>query len=382
VIGEDPWTPTHDPYAAYADATIAALQTAVSNGAVADRASFVSTYQTWRQNIATLELILQMRASVSVAEWGAFLQSKTRVINYLRQFMDARGWLKDAPIPPAVKDFIDLLRDLDVAFRFKQRAEALHLELNEWSHELTPRQQACLDMLILTDRLIRERLAQPAPAEKEDGFWDIAGDVVDVVIELSPIGDALDACRAITGKENCWSGRDLTTEERVASGLGVVIGSGAAWKAASSAVSAPAMGALRKVGDVLDELPPRTPKKDIIDETPHLGGAITYKHANGWEVRYTRRGFPDFSPFRRPANAVPVGKSKVTIEYSGNRTEDFKRANEKAFGSRTAPTPQGYVWHHHEDMKTMLLIREDVHDAFAHNGGVAVWQKVHGKEYK
>ncbi len=381
VLGEDPWSPSHDPYAAYADDVIATLQATVSAGDVVDRLGFVTVYSSWRENIATLELILQMRSTVSVAEWGAFLQAKTRVLNFLHQYIDAKGWLKDAPIPPAVKQFVELLRDLDVAFRFKQRAEALQLELNLYTDQLTDRQKAALDVLLLMDRIMRERLAQAAPEETEDGFWDIAGDVVDGVISLTPVGDFLDACRAITGKEGCWSGRDLTTEERVLSGLGVIVGSGAAWKAAASAVSTPAMAVVRKVGDVLDELPPRRPHIDnpsIAIKKSHMGGAVTYEHVNGWVVRYDRRGFPDFTPHAYPNKT----KAFQTITFSGKRNTDFKLANQAAgFGDTASATPIGYTWHHHQDMKTMILVRTDVHNAFPHNGGVAVWKRVYGKDY-
>jgi hypothetical protein len=385
VLGDDPWSEDHDPYADYADETIAAFETTVNNGVVADRTTFVGIYGAWRHNIATLELILQMRSTVSVAEWGAFLQAKQRVLVYLRQFMDEKGWLVDAPIPPAIKALVELLKDIDVAFKFKKRGEALQLELNTWHGELTGRQNAILEVLLLLDKLARERLAQPAPEEEEDGFWDIAGDIIDTAISFTPIGDFLDACRAITGQEDCIGGRDLSLEERALYGLGVVVGSGAAWKAAAGAVSGPAMGALRKVGDVLDEIPPRRPHVDnpnISIKTNHTGGAVTYRHVNGWEVRYNRRGFPDFSPHLYPA---PAGrKSTVKITYTGSRKADFDEAWSKGKFTQTEidTLSVDWVWHHHEDMGTMQLIRRDVHKAFAHNGGVAVWQRVYGQEYR
>jgi hypothetical protein len=376
VLGSDPWSPNHDPYDDYADEVIATLQSTVSNGVVVDRLTFVTTYSAWRENMTTLEVILQARSTVSVAEWGAFLSAKTRVLGFLHQYMDAKGWLKDAPIPPALKELVDLLKDLDVAFRFKQRAEALQLELELYTDQLTERQKACLDYLLVFDQILRERIAQPAPEEEEDGFWDTARDIVDFAIELTPIGDALDLCRAVTGKEGCWTGRDLTTTERVLSGLGVVAGSGTAWKAAGNVVSGPVAGIVRRIGDVLDDIPKRRPQANIVQEIPHLGGARTYVHANGWKVRYDRRGFPDFGPYKYTGT---LGKGKVTITYTGTRAGDFKAANIKAgFGNTATSQPAGWTWHHHQDTKTMILVREDVHAAYAHTGGIAVYKQVHG----
>ncbi len=390
VLGTDPWSPANDPYADYADSVLASLASTVNNGTVEDRISFIGIYQAWRYNIDTLEVILQMRSAVSVGEWGAFLSAKTRVLSYLHQFIDDRGWMKDAPIPPAVRDFIDLLKDLDVTYRFKRRAEALQLELNTWRGELTDRQQAILDVLLVLDAHARERLAQEAPKE-EDGFWDIVGDIIDTAIEFTPIGDLLDACRLVTGREGCWNGRELTWKERALSGLGVAIGSGAAWKAAAGKVSGGAAAAVRKVGEVLDEVRIRRPRANIVEEIRHAGGAVSYRHANGKIVRYSRRGFPDFSPhlYQGPY------KNTVRIEYTGSRQADFRAAYRKAGFNKEADWPDGYTWHHSEDLSIavdgsgavtatgkMQLVRTDVHDDFAHTGGVALWQKMYDEDYR
>ena len=41
-------------------------------------------------------------------------------------------------------------------------------------------------------------------------------------------------------------------------------------------------------------------------------------------------------------------------------------------------TPRGFTWHHHEDMKTMLLAPGDLHIAVQHTGGVAVHKHASG----
>ena len=310
-VFDEPWDPTHDPYRRYADEIIASLQRTVSQdgpAVVVHRADFLSIYEAWRYNIENLELVLQMRSVVSVAEWGAFLSAKTRVLGFLRAYIGDDGWLHDAYVPPDVKAFVRFLRDLGVASQLLQRATPLQRALNLWQGPLTEQQRAILDVLSVLYTVTRERRAQGAP-EEDDGFWSSVGDIVDGAISLTPIGDFLDLCRAVGGKENCISGRSLSIEERALSGLGVLIGSGAAWKAAASSVSGVAVGAVRKVGDVLDEIPSRRPRADIVDEIPHSGGAVTYVHLSGLVVRYNRRGFPDFSPYlySGPKKGSPPG---------------------------------------------------------------------------
>ncbi|AUX48129.1 uncharacterized protein SOCE26_096590 [Sorangium cellulosum] len=50
-----------DPYAAYADAVVGALEEDVSGGVVAARADFVATVRAWRGNSAALEIALRDR---------------------------------------------------------------------------------------------------------------------------------------------------------------------------------------------------------------------------------------------------------------------------------------------------------------------------------
>jgi RHS repeat-associated protein len=82
-------------------------------------------------------------------------------------------------------------------------------------------------------------------------------------------------------------------------------------------------------------------------------------HPSG--VYYTQRGFPDFSPF---------AKARVEVEgLTGNYAKDAAMAN-RAVGLKS--TPKGYVWHHVEDARTMLLVPQGVHEAARHTGGAAI----------
>ncbi|SES08092.1 HNH endonuclease [Salipaludibacillus aurantiacus] len=36
-------------------------------------------------------------------------------------------------------------------------------------------------------------------------------------------------------------------------------------------------------------------------------------------------------------------------------------------------TPEGYVWHHHEEMGRMQLVESNMHDPSGHTGGMSIW---------
>ncbi len=78
-------------------------------------------------------------------------------------------------------------------------------------------------------------------------------------------------------------------------------------------------------------------------------------------VQFTDQGFPDFSPY-----------SQVEVELdglTGNYGPDSRLANEAA---GLDSTPDGYVWHHVEDGRSLQLIPQDIHQAVRHTGGSAV----------
>jgi hypothetical protein len=82
-------------------------------------------------------------------------------------------------------------------------------------------------------------------------------------------------------------------------------------------------------------------------------------------LRFSKQGHPDFEPH---ALELPNGGKRVQIEYTGNRSADFKAAN-KAAG--LAETPRYHTWHHLEDGKSMMLVPTKLHDAVKHSGGVS-----------
>ena len=117
---------------------------------------------------------------------------------------------------------------------------------------------------------------------------------------------------------------------------------------------------------------PRSPKSNVDSVEVDEHGKITYAKTspdNGqqYSVTYSKDGYPDFSPYRYSGSD---GKGLVTINYSGNRNTDFNLANAEAgFPS----TPEGYTWHHMEDMSSMELILTVVHKLFPHTGGFSLF---------
>ena len=102
------------------------------------------------------------------------------------------------------------------------------------------------------------------------------------------------------------------------------------------------------------------------DNIPLINGRkpINSQYAGGTHpsgVKFNDQGFPDFSPY---------SKAQVDIKgLTGNYAKDAAMAN-KAVGLKS--TPNGYVWHHVENAKTMQLVPKDIHNAARHTGGAAV----------
>lgn len=82
-------------------------------------------------------------------------------------------------------------------------------------------------------------------------------------------------------------------------------------------------------------------------------------HPSG--VKFTEEGFPDFGPY---------SKAHVELDgLTGNYAKDAAMAN-KHFGLNQ--TPDGYVWHHVEDGRTLQLVPQEIHNAVRHTGGAAI----------
>jgi filamentous hemagglutinin len=102
--------------------------------------------------------------------------------------------------------------------------------------------------------------------------------------------------------------------------------------------------------------------------------ALRRKYPAG--VKFNEKGFPDFSPYLY--NADPTKKNTVRIGMTGSYRADYAEANRLA-GFKD--TPNGYVWHHNEELGVMQLVPEDLHIGTRHSGGVTLWEAANGKSY-
>ncbi|MEC3609200.1 HNH endonuclease [Bacillus glycinifermentans] len=108
-------------------------------------------------------------------------------------------------------------------------------------------------------------------------------------------------------------------------------------------------------------------------------GTWVYTNKHGQTVRYPD-GYPDFTPYMHPT-VKPV---EIEISKPTNRPADYKKANVEAGLNKDSDPPvpsinkppSGYIRHHHQDGKTMILVEKDIHREFTHAGGVSA---VNGK---
>ena len=79
-------------------------------------------------------------------------------------------------------------------------------------------------------------------------------------------------------------------------------------------------------------------------------------------------GYPDFTPFM----THPSGVRSVEIEMTGRGRIDNRRANIAAgYPEWGEAAPDGWVWHHVEDARTMQLVPRNINRAFGHQGGAS-----------
>ena len=110
-------------------------------------------------------------------------------------------------------------------------------------------------------------------------------------------------------------------------------------------------------------------------------GTVVYTRSDGATLPY-RNDHPVFAEGRK-ANGQPMVREQVEIEQAGNHTTGYGDANRAAGDPPCKPTqqghPEGTVWHHHEDGKTMQLIDQEDHNVrdggFPHQGGVSQSKK-------
>ncbi|WP_437951874.1 hypothetical protein WME98_14650 [Sorangium sp. So ce296] len=275
-----------DPYAAYADAVLAALEADVSGGVVVARADFVANVRAWRENSAALEIALRDRMGVSLAETNAFLKAQNRISGVVRRFMDASDWFIDTPVPPDLRAQVDTV----LKPRFDALADQMKDSLNQWTG----------DGLDLEQTQLYQTISAFAGAMSTIGEgFEVYGEMMQTLVHATTrigvgfvpvVGPALDLCEAVTGKEWCLpAGRELSDEERIFSGLGVAAAAiGPFWRGVQRAgISLDAAVVAEKVAD-LDDVFGKGFRASLQHGYKGLRGAVATTSFNPFEKAATK----------------------------------------------------------------------------------------------
>ncbi|MGK4005602.1 hypothetical protein WMF31_23450 [Sorangium sp. So ce1036] len=273
-----------DPYAAYADAVIAALEKDVSGDVVVARADFVTNVRAWRENSAALEIALRDRMGVSLAETNAFLNAQNRVTAFVRRYMDASDWFLDTPVPPDLRAQVDLV----LRPRFEALADPMKDSLNLLTGEALDLEQTQLYQTISA--------FAGAMSTVGEGFQAYAGMMQTLVHATTRIGVGfvpvvglvLDLCEAVTGKAFCLpAGQELSDEERIFSGVGFGLGAvGPMWRVIKTSSGLRPAG-IRVAGEIaeIEEAFAQIVKTNRVRGYKNLRGAITTKAVNIFEKK-------------------------------------------------------------------------------------------------
>ncbi|WP_437996692.1 hypothetical protein WMF26_37760 [Sorangium sp. So ce185] len=264
-----------DPYAAYADAVLAALEADVSGRVVIFRADFVANVRAWRSNSAALEIALRDRMGVSLAETNAFLNAQNRITGFVRQFMDASDWFEESPVPADLRAVVDMV----LKPRFDTLADQMKDNLNLWTGGGLDLEQTQLYQTISAFAG-----AMSTVGEGVEAYAEVMQTLVHATTRIGVgfvpvVGPALDLCEAVTGKAFCLpAGRALSDEERIFSGVGFGLGAavGPMWRAVKTS-SGLRPAAIRVAGEIaeIEEAFAQIVKTNRVRGYKTLTGAIT-----------------------------------------------------------------------------------------------------------
>ena len=100
------------------------------------------------------------------------------------------------------------------------------------------------------------------------------------------------------------------------------------------------------------------------------GGFLKVPTATGEvvQVNFKNGGFPDLAPFKYDS---PVATQKFV--WAKDPQLDIDKAWRESGLDRAALTDE-WVWHHTEELGTMILVRKDVHRGCHHTGGAAIFR--------
>ncbi|WP_438004227.1 hypothetical protein WME89_36175 [Sorangium sp. So ce321] len=263
----------NDPYAAYADAVIAALEADVSGGVVVARADFVANVRAWRANEAALERAILARSGVSLAETNAFLKAQNRVTGHVRRYMDASDWFADTPVPAHLRAQVDTV----LKPRFDALADQMKDSLNQWTGDGLD-----LEQTQLYEMINAFAGAMSTVGEGVEAYAGMMQTLVHATTRIGVgfvpvVGPVLDLCEAVTGKAWCLpAGQELSDEERIFSGVGFGLGAiGPMWRGVTSSGLRPS--AIRVAGEIaeIEEAFAQILKTNRVRGYKNLPGAIT-----------------------------------------------------------------------------------------------------------
>lgn len=259
LTGPDDWDPLHDPFAAVADDTIGRLKATLSDGKVADRAGFYDAYTEWSDNQKALSQWITTRAPYRRKEYAAYVAAQQRVEVFVKPFVDAQGWLADAPVPQDVKNLVDVLKRL----KMEMQARNVKRALNQWdpaqsndSRELVlDTMRAAVGGFILLEDGDIDPSAFPNLFKMFTDLMDnvvvAVKDAAYTVVMLTPVANVIGLCEAVTGWRRCQRGGEpMSFGDQVWSGIGVLAGTDTFWHYAGAVVKVPA----RKVSGVIERL--------------------------------------------------------------------------------------------------------------------------------
>lgn len=126
--------------------------------------------------------------------------------------------------------------------------------------------------------------------------------------------------------------------------------------------------------------------ESIASDLIHLGNTVFFKSGTKQALKYpegvqftempTGEKYPRFEKYAKATVKFDTPTLETALNHtglSGNYYWDSKLANQMCGYSST---PQGYVWHHVEDMKTMILVPQDLHSVamggMPHTGGASM----------
>lgn len=70
---------------------------------------------------------------------------------------------------------------------------------------------------------------------------------------------------------------------------------------------------------------------------------------------------------------------KASIERGEINPKIFNNEQVIAIMQKDKTIP-GYIWHHHQETGRMQLIREEIHEATGHKGGMSIWKTKKNKK--